>query len=359
MLELFLRSVNYSLYINDLTPIKIENTYFPAYLDDYYIKDSVFLDLSYRSLSLYTDQYKNIVVDSTLFYNVSSPQNYGAVFIVTNGNCLICKACAFKCYSQNPTSSYQFGSITVGIASRNDVLLSSASSCPFEGNRQHPLSLSNGFINVDMFNLSYNTNTGTYSGIYMSPTQPFSYLYSTHYGNTGNGHYHFRISCGYQVQGDIKYCNFIYNRLTAWGNQLFYYHGEASYLVEKCIFARNLGTLFAANTGTLGSFILLSCSIAHQYSGTYLATVSATVKSVVVTSVVITQSYALEHLSTVYCIADLPFSSESISELCLPPTPPQSLPPIPTDCFVESITGSSLINVLTMVKSAIAYLLIF
>ena len=177
--------------------------------------------------------------------------------------------------------------------------------------------------------------------------------------NVGNGQYSFRIYAINPEQGDIKHCNFIYNRMTDWGNTVFYFYGEASFLIEKCVFARNLGTLFRFHTTTAGNFILLSCSIAHQQSGTFLTTFSATVKTFVLTAGVITQSLALEHLSTIYCIADLPFSSESISELCLPPTPPQSLPPIPTDCFVESITGSSLINVLTMVKSAIAYLLIF
>jgi len=359
MLGLILRSVNYSLYLNDLTKIQLENAYIPVYLNDYFIKDSFFQSMTFRAVSIYTDQLKNVVIDSTVFYNISSPYHSGAIYVVTGGNILVNKVCGFRCFTQNPAHTNQFGIVLTGNNYNNGIYYTSLSYCPTQGDRQYSMQVHFGNQILNGINYSYNTNSGPNSGLYLYETQPFQFLYSNYYNNVGNGQYSFRIYAINPEQGDIKHCNFINNRMTDWGNTVFYFYGEASFLIEKCVFARNLGTLFRFHTTTAGNFILLSCSIAHQYSGTYLATVSATVKSVVVTSVVITQSLALEHLSTVYCIADLPFSSESISELCLPPTPPQSLPPIPTDCFVESITGSSLINVLTMVKTAIAYVFVY
>jgi len=352
-LRLSLRSYDLDIFSGPAQELSLSSEFYPPLSNNVRIFDSVFLGMYQRALSIYSDQENNLMIERTTFYNVSTPEpNYGAIYFYTRGNSSLRFVCANRCYTRVTSGSYQFAYISTGTNGYNCMYYCTLANLDNEGvSRYYPISLINGYQWIQGLNSSRNTGYYQYSGPNLYPTQILHMNFSNICHNVAQTHYTFYVTSYYLRQNDFFECNFINNSNQHPSYYVLFFSGTAIQVMERCIFARNKGLLFYGPTNTEGNLIILSCSVAHEYTTNSFTQGRIQIQAFVITAGTITQSHALQHLSTEMCIAEIaaPISESGISAECFAYTPPQTFY-LPTDCNSGTNNNAEIFNIISVLQ---------
>jgi len=334
--KLELRSFDSSCFNNDTNPISIYQLYYPPIPDNLYITNSFFFDSTSRAISVNMDRPKNLVLEFSTFTNVTSPESNGAIYYYHTGASTMRFVCSSNCYSQLSNGKFQFGSIFAG---KQNNLTVDYFSCQYftpDSSREHNINFQYGSQKLTGLNISKGSGAYCYHSIYMSLTFNSYLKFSTIESNRCTYYYGFCIESNHFFQNDISHINYINNSVGHYSYSNIYVSGDSITSFTNSVFGLNGGYLFYSAVSANGNFVVQTCSIAHPHSGYVAYGSRIIVNAYTITNTIITVTLGLSHYNTAYCPALIPADLETISEMCAPATPAQTLPPPPTECFQNS-----------------------
>jgi len=342
-------------------PIQIHNVFYPPIPENVQIFDSMFDSLTERAITVFTDRKRNLYLERSTFINISSPDNTGAIYYQHKGMTFVSFVCGSDCYTQSSTGSHQFAYFVTSSSSNISIFQSTITKCPgIAGSRNYPLYLGNGFEEINGLNLSSISGISNYASLTIAPTEVSRVAFTNIAIISLSGHYSVQVNPNHFKSNSFHNVNIIAN-IGATSSLIIWVTGESQTIFERSVFTNNVGRLFYSSTGTYGSFIIVDSFVSHFNSGTTLTTTNGAGKiqllSFTINANSATPSLALEHLNTALCYAQIPFNIsqyyEPLSALCLPPTPPQTLPQPPTNCF-SNPQEVQLINLFTVLRPLFA-----
>jgi len=301
-----------------------------------------------------------IVVEECVFINcstVGTASDGGVAFISSvDGECNFAKICASHCFAYGSSSStvpsgqfcYVSGTIGKGYQFKFMSIIFCGPEPPFQY-RRSPLHLEKGFQNISATNFSNNfvQRTGGFYSVGSSQLLAWGLTFA----NNRPSEYHI-ISIG-TGSGSINIYNSNFINNTGYNTEGIINSDTVSTVIDMCVFLNNADTLFS------GSLTASNCWINHT-------TISTGTKITIISMKTVLSTHQLTNFGSAMCITPTPDpTTEYIpvsGDECTPcpsnlppPSPPQSLPPEPTECFISS-DGNSLF-ILSSIMSFVVFVL--
>jgi len=285
------------------------------------------------------------IFDEVTFVNCSSTNNGGAIYISTIQNMQVSKLCGVSCgKSQGSSTLGSFMHITFTSSPSFYMIMNSTtiSNCVSTASSQQGtlyMTLQN--FDYTAINISHNV-AAQFSSLYVSHAYSGRTLYSTIFNNTNTGtQYVYYQYCTSSSSYQMMFSHFIGNKGPSTSSVVIYHYASQGVLYLVCIFQQNMGQLFAgANSAMVkSSYVYHINSLGNYYNFDDVKTGSVN-----------TQTFTLQHLSTMYCQALDPIAPLDV--------PCQTLPqacetnfivfPSPTEC--PMVTDSNLTPLITLSK---------
>jgi len=301
---------------------------------NYYVFQSSFRSISFNTnggaISITPYVSVRILIEESLFDKCSSLTSGGGVFISsTLGSIFLKKVCGYDCMS----TANQFGFFLSGSTKPNVCQLVSITKCASQAlSRTSAVYFQNGIQNHTSTNSSNNQLT-SYSGCHSYYAAQLNWEFSTfvnNYAHTSVCLYFDSISTSVSYQ--ILNSNFVANNSPSLA--VFYYN-YALLQIRTSVFIDNLNTLFSYQSTT--SITLFSCYLYHISGSISVASVTLSNSTIRTTS---GPTLSIGHFATYLCynkdIIDILNENNAMK------SPAQTIPPPPTDCFLESSPNSVL-----------------
>jgi len=333
--RLMLRSINESCFPSG--PFQLYNMPYPFMPEIVLIVGSTFVSMTKRAISVFVDEKKHLYLEKSTFINVSSPENYGAIYYCHKGHTFLTFVCAFRCFTQSSTGSFQFAYLSADLSTNITFFMTSISECPgISGSRNHPLLLNNGFLEVCGLNLSAIKGILNHGSITAYPTEVSRVAFSNIAKIEISNMYSLYYSSNHLKSNYFHNINFVANLLPIFDYYLIYINGTSNTIFERSVFTNNIGWLFCFSTTGMGSLVVVDSFVSHS-SSYYLSWGSRVfISSYKIHTGSATPSLILEHLHTALCIAQQPYNVSKYYDLlspeCIPPTPPQTMPNLASYC---------------------------
>jgi len=351
-----------------ITPYIGKNYSLPVIPEYVFLKDS-FFQLMTRRVVLVTgyDITLNLYIEKCTFLNVSSSGNGGAIYYSNGGNCFMNGICGDSCYTQGTSDSFQFAYVVTVDGKTNGIQYATISRCPFIPNgRCYTLYLYYGIQTIEGLNIS---KSNLYTNcIQMTNGNKLNITFSSFVSNDMYNYLFYHNNANYQGNHYFQNNNWIGNKNSLGAtSSVMFFTGVATNVFERNTFMQNQGIQFNVQTAaSYGGVILVFCSIANPSfslstgTGKFLASTdiggSFLMNTIAVTSGLITNTYALSHIVTAVCQADVPAytpssTNYSLSELCVPN-------PSPTECNIPSSQSQEVLHsMITIIRLTLLHAL--
>ena len=268
----------------------------------------------------------------------------GAIYISTtsNGGVALNKICAYDVTGGDTLARRgQFANIATSSSKINIMENSAVSFCcntssTFHYNRFSSTSLNNGKIRYCHNNISKNT-CQQHSGIAFSNQIELYVRFCTFSSNIANDYTTLTVEGGSNVR-NITYCNFHNNSNIGSGNYGMIHVTSSVVFVVQSVFRNITNFIFTTTSSTIN---IVDCWISHQ------STIASGTQINLINPLGSTITHYLTHLSTGLCETQ---QYEEVSGLGIPPTPPQSLPPPPTECVYPPSENSGITSILNVLQ---------
>jgi len=341
---------------NEPVSTTVENVVQPVLSNQYYFHQCAFFDMANRAVTLseYNDYNISMLIYECSFYNCSSSLASGAVYFSNrDGAACLNKVCGFNCFTQSNTVN-QFGALG---STNSQIILDrcSFSRCSWKtGTRSRCLYLTYGFHDIKGINISINREMYDQGIIHIYSSSNLNLNYSTFFNNSQPST-NYPININNQIGNllSIKYCILAHNTYSSY--LIFAYPGmnNKRIVFDNTIFLKNSGNLILTSTSTVyGSVILIYCVIMQSGSNTGAVTMDNVLNTI--TNTIVTNTFILKHLHTGLCEADVDAFTVEPTNAVLDPTPAQSIPLSPTECFVSTENPAEIIgiqNILHLLKT--------
>jgi len=300
--------------------------------------------------------YSNSVIEDCLFYQCICSQHGGGIYSVPNkGGAVVNRVCASDCYCGTHSTTNYYGQFLYSLTlstSKNWIQFSSIifSSPITPSNRRAPIYLNNGQVIVRNLNSSNNW-LKDHSGVYIHNANSLSVNFTSLCNNLLSTSIVMYVhSCS--SLNVFTLSNVINN--TSPSPSII--QTSSSILdINNVVFALNANTLFA------GQMNVYNCYISH--SGVLTSGSAVTMMDINT----ITDTFALINFGTAMCITPTPDPTiippetpigHDLTPCATPfplPTPPQTIPPSPSDCMFNESQGSGSVFGLNSIISSIGF----
>ena len=302
---------------------------------NYYVFQSSFRSISFNTdggaISMTPYVSVRILIEESLFDKCSSLTSGGGVFISsTLGSIFLKKVCGYDCWS----TANQFGFFLSGLTKPNVCQLVSITKCASQAlSRTAAVYFQNGIQNHTSTNSSNNQLT-SYSGCYSNVAAQLNWEFSTivnNYAHTSVCLYF--VSSATSVSYQIFNSNFVSNNSPSLSVLCY---DRAILYIRSSFFNDNSGFLLGNNAYTTSSY-LYNCYLFHNANSVSVAAVTLSNSTIRTTS---GSTLSIGHFATYMCynkdIIDILNENNAMK------SPAQTIPPPPTDCFLESSPNSVL-----------------
>jgi len=298
------------------------------------------------------------LVENSLFFNITSSGNGGLVlFTCSNeGDFIMSKCCSYLCYTSG-TFDGQIGHFTTGAVSKIEFYDVSVLIKPTGKYIKGTYYTSNGRILVNSNNIS----TYCYAfGIsqFVNPKRliyKFSNIESCVSTHTSGGGFHLTSGTG-PLQ--FSNCN-LFNNTVAQSYGLITCV-TCTLEIHSSVFINNKNILIYGPTYILGCFINHTLTITANAAITVMP--NGEMDGVypyncINNAMCMISTYNMRLFGTAYCEAESYTSTPHPSNdpVCIPPTPAQSLPASPTECFYQTNQAISLISRVLQLITLLSY----
>jgi len=268
----------------------------------------------------------------------------GAIYISTtsNGGVALNKICAYDVIGGDALARRgQFAIISTSSSKINIIENSAISFCcntssAFNSNKYSSTYQNNGRIRFDYNNISKNT-CRQHSGIAFSNQIELYVRFCTFSSNIAIDHITLTVEGGSNVR-NITYCNFHNNSNIGTGNFGMIHVASSIVFISQSVFRNITNFIFTTASSTIN---IVDCWISHQ------STIASGALINIINPLGSTITHYLTHLSTGLCETQ---QYEEVSGLGIPPTPPQSLPPPPTECVYPPSENSGITSILNVLQ---------
>jgi len=287
-----------------------------------------------------------LVVESCVFTECSTTGNNndgGAIYFgPADGGIAVSKVCAHSCtaVTSGSTSYYPKGQFACVICPNGKKAFFEFFSCykcapeSFALNKKSAIYIEKGTQNVTSGNFS-RCFTNRQAGFQTVSSSSFLGSFLTYDSNRPSEAI---VVLFESASGPVllKKCNFINNSSSA--NEGIIHSTTTSTIIDQCAFSLNFNTLLT------GSLMATGCWINHT-------TVTSGTQITLVSPLTYLESHSLTNFGSAMCITPTPGPTTITEEpphgedstpcatQFAPPTPPQSLPPLPTECAAISDNG--------------------
>jgi len=322
------------------------------YSKEYFIDGVLFENFNMQTALIFSSFNRPVflVIERSAFsYCQTGADDGGALYYHSNdGGMALQSVCAFHCYTE--AGKGQFCWAKVGFdekISMNIVAIQECAPATVFGTRYSPISFTNGNISLKNFNSSKN-QVFQYSCLSVENMRSFNITFCSFIWNTATNYYGIYLYDSDYTAVNMSYGNFISNREIGLGYGLLYAYKILLY-ISYSYFKDNDYILFY---GGLSNLTLNDCYIQH-YSLANIFYAQMTLIKITnnynTTTSKFTETIPVEHFSTHQCAEA--FYHQNI--------PCETIPPLPTECFVETSTGISSISLIKIVNSLLALFVSF